>query len=147
LKRVRSATVTTESATENLPTADEVARVAEFRVALRRFLHETERVARECGLTPSWYLLLLQIKGAPDLSERATVTSLAQRLQLAQSSVTELVSRAEQAGLIEREPSAADARVIHLRLSASGEQAFARAFRSLAAERHALREVVAELED
>ena len=52
-----------------------------------------------------WYLLLLQIKGAPDLTEQTTVTALADRLQLAQSSVTELVSRAQHAGLLERTPS------------------------------------------
>ena len=40
------------------------------------------------------------IKGAPDGSEQSTVTELADRLQLAQSTVTELVSRAEETGLI-----------------------------------------------
>jgi DNA-binding MarR family transcriptional regulator len=129
------------------PTAEEAALVADFRAALRRFLHQTERVARDSGLTPAWYLLMLQIKGAPDLSERATVTALAERLHLAQSSVTELVARAEQAGLLEREQSRDDARVVHLRLSAEGERRFAQAFRSLGAERRALRETIADLED
>jgi DNA-binding MarR family transcriptional regulator len=139
--------VTARQAGKTFPTATEAAGVAAFRVALRRFLHESERVARECGLTPAWYLLMLQIKGAPDLSERTTVTALAERLQLAQSSVTELVARAEQAGLIEREPSADDARVVYLRLSPEGERRFARAFSRLAAERQALRETVAAIED
>jgi DNA-binding MarR family transcriptional regulator len=139
--------VPTEHATASSPTAEEAARVAEFRVALRRFQRQTEIVAREYGITPAWYQLLLQIKGAPDLSERTTVTALAERLQLAQSSVTELVSRAQQAGLIERSPSSDDARVIHLRLSPEGERIFARAFRSLTAERDALREAIADLED
>lgn len=129
------------------PTAEEAASVAEFRVALRRFLHETERVARDCGITPQWYLVLLLIKGAPDLSERSTVTELAERLALAQSSVTELVDRAEQAGLVHREASTSDARVAHLRLTPEGEERLAQAFQSLAAERRALREAVAELED
>src|SRR5215204_129146 len=100
----------TKQATQPVPTAAEAARVAEFRVALRRFQHHADVVARECGITPAWYLLLLQIKGAPDLTEQTTVTALADRLQLAQSSVTELVSRAEQAGLLERKPSSTDAR-------------------------------------
>jgi DNA-binding MarR family transcriptional regulator len=128
------------------PTAEAAASVAEFRVALRRFLHHTERVARECGITPRWYLLLLLIKGAPDLSERSTVTELAERLSLAQSTVTELVDRAEQAGLLRREPSAADGRVAHLRLTAEGEERFAQAFESLASERRALRDAIAGLE-
>jgi DNA-binding MarR family transcriptional regulator len=137
--------VATDQATA--PTADEAARVAEFRVALRRFQHQTEVVARDSGITPSWYLLLLQIKGAPDLTEQTTVTALADRLQLAQSSVTELVSRAQHAGLLERTPSSADARVVHLRLSAQGEKIFARAFRNLASEREALRAAIAHLDD
>jgi DNA-binding MarR family transcriptional regulator len=128
------------------PTARDAARVADFRVALRRFVHQTERVARECGLTPRWYLLLLLIKGAPDLSERSTVTDLADRLHLAQSSVTELVARAEQAGLIDREPSADDARVAYLRLTEEGERRFSEAFQSLKAERQALREAITGLE-
>jgi DNA-binding MarR family transcriptional regulator len=139
--------VTETRASDTFPTAGEVAPVAEFRLRLRNFQHETERVARDCGITPGWYQLMLQIKGSPDLTERTTVTALAQRLHLAQSSVTELVSRAEQAGLIEREPSTNDARVVFLRLSRQGEQSFARAFRNLAAERNALREAIAELED
>lgn len=129
-----------------IPTASEAAGVAEFRVALRRFQRQTEIVARECGITPSWYMLLLQIKGAPDLTEQTTVTALAKRLQLAQSSVTELVARAEKAGLIERTASREDARVVFLRLSPDGEQTFARAFRNLASERDALRAAIAELE-
>ena len=74
------------------------------------------------------------------------MTALADRLQLAQSSVTELVSRAQHAGLLERTPSSADARVVHLRLSAQGK-IFARAFRSLASEREALRAAIAHLDD
>jgi DNA-binding MarR family transcriptional regulator len=128
------------------PTAEEAARVAEFRVALRRFLHHTERVARHVGITSRWYLVLLLIKGAPDLSERSTVTELAERLHLAQSSVTELVRRVEFAGLVTREPSPTDARVIYLRLTPAGEDRLAQAFESLAAERQALREAVAGLE-
>jgi DNA-binding MarR family transcriptional regulator len=129
------------------PTVEEAASVAEFRVALRRFEHQTELVAKECGITPRWYLLLLLIKGAADLTERSTVTELAERLHLAQSSVTELVARAEQAGLVRREPSGDDGRVVYLRLTREGEHRFARAFQSLAAERHALRKAIAGLED
>ena len=128
------------------PTAEEAARVADFRVALRRFLYGTERVAREVGITPRWYVLLLLIKGAPDLSERSTVTELSERLRLAQSSVTELVARAERAGLVRREPSSEDGRVVYLRLTPEGERRFAEAFESLASERRALRDAIAELE-
>ena len=88
---------------------------------IRSFLRTSEQLAREHGLTPRRLLLLLMIKGAPDGSEQSTVTELAERLQLAQSTVTELVGRAERVGLIERERSERDLRVAHLRLTAEGE--------------------------
>ena len=125
---------------------DEYRRVAEFRASLRRFLRRSERVARESGLTPQRYLLLLMIKGSADSSERSTVTELADRLQLAQSTVTELVGRAEEAGLVEREPSTADGRVAHLRLTAEGEERLARAFTGLATERRHLLSSLVSLE-
>jgi DNA-binding MarR family transcriptional regulator len=125
---------------------DEYVRVAEFRAALRRFLRRTERIARDAGLTPQRYLLLLMIKGAADGSERSTVTTLAERLQLAQSTVTELVGRAEDAGLLTREPSRADGRVAHLGLSERGEELLAAAFTGLEAERRSLLSSLVNLE-
>lgn len=125
----------------------EVVAVAEFRASLRRFLRRTERIARHSGLTPQRYLLLLMVKGAPDGSEQSTVTELSERMQLAQSTVTELVSRAEEAGLIEREQSQTDARVAHLRLSAEGERRLMDAFTSLASERSSLRDAFEHLDD
>jgi DNA-binding MarR family transcriptional regulator len=124
----------------------EVVAVAEFRAALRQFLRRTERIARDSGLTPQRYLLLLMVKGAADGSERSTVTALAERLQLAQSTVTELVSRAEEAGLLGREQSTKDARVAHLRLTEEGEQRLTRAFTTLAAERANLRDAFSHLD-
>ena len=120
--------------------------VAEFRAALRAFLRKTEQTARRAGLTPQRYLLLLMIKGAPDGSERSTVTELAERLRLAQSTVTELVRRAEEAGLLDRAPSRSDGRVAHLRLSDEGERRLARAVRNLAQERDELRIAFEHLE-
>src|SRR5262245_33041461 len=130
----------------NGPSSEDVARVADFRAALRRFLRTTERNARSAGLTPQRYLLLLMIKGATDGSERSTVTELAERLQLAQSTVTELVSRAEETGLIARERSSTDGRIAYLRLSREGERRLALSFTSNEAERQALREAFEHLE-
>jgi DNA-binding MarR family transcriptional regulator len=124
-----------------------VVEVAEFREALRRFLRQSERVARQSGLTPQRHLLLLMIKGAPDGSEQSTVTELADRLQLAQSTVTELVSRAEEAGLVERTQSQTDARVAHLRLTPEGERRLERSFTGLLTERAQLRDAFAHLDD
>jgi len=125
---------------------DAVMHVAAFRAALRSFMRESELVARASGLTPQRYLLLLMIKGAPDGSERATVTELVDRLGLAQSTVTELVSRAEEIGLIARVPSEDDGRVAFLRLTPEGERRLSAAFTRLDVERERLREAFAELE-
>ncbi|HVS85684.1 MAG TPA: MarR family transcriptional regulator [Gaiellaceae bacterium] len=135
------------SETENMNamTVDEAIAVADFRAALRQFLRRTERVARTSGLTPQRYLLLLMIKGSQSGDEQSTVTELSERLQLAQSTVTELVRRAEDAGLIERERSTSDARVAHLRLSAEGERRLNNAFTGLASERRALSEAVSHV--
>jgi len=129
------------------PHAADVVAVAEFRAALRRFMRVSERNARAAGLTPQRYLLLLMIKGAPDGSQQSTVTELSERLQLAQSTVTELVGRAEESGLVERERSSDDGRIAHLRLTAEGERRLADSFTSNAAERSALREAFANLDE
>lgn len=128
------------------PPAADVVAVAEFRAALRRFMRVSERNARGAGLTPQRYLLLLMIKGAPNGTEQSTVTELAERLQLAQSTVTELVGRAEENGLVERERSSDDGRIAHLRLTPEGERRLADSFTSNAAERSALREAFGHLD-
>jgi DNA-binding MarR family transcriptional regulator len=118
--------------------------VASFRVALRRFFRMTEVAARESGLTPRQYLLLLLIKGEPDGSQQTTVGELCKRLHLAQSTVTELVSRAEQAGFVGVTQSASDGRVSEIRLAPKGEERLADCFARLADERELLREALAE---
>jgi DNA-binding MarR family transcriptional regulator len=133
-------------APEAEPTIDDVMAVAEFRSALRHFLRRSEKIARQSGLTPQRYTLLMMIKGAPGGNEQSTVTELAERLQLAQSTVTELVRRAEGAGLIDREQSQRDARVAHLRLTANGERRLMLAFTELEAERRQLRDAFSHLD-
>ena len=127
------------------PSLEEVQRTAAFRAALRTFQRGTERVARSAGLTPQWYLLLLLVKGSEDGAQQATVGELAKRMHLAQSSVTELVNRAERAGLVRRTASDLDGRVAHIALTEEGEERFAASFRALADERRALSRAVARL--
>jgi DNA-binding MarR family transcriptional regulator len=101
---------------------ERVMHIAEFRASLRAFLRESERVARRWELTPQRYLLLLTIKGAPDGSQRLRFTDLAERLQLSPNATTELVARAEETGLLDREPAKDDQRVTYLRLTREGER-------------------------
>ena len=115
---------------------EEAQRTAEFWEALRRFLRRNEQVARKHGLTPQRHQLLVMIKGAADGS--ATVTELSQLLQLAQNTVTELVDRAERSGLIVRESSTTDGRVVHIRLSREGERRMGRVMAELRSDRATL---------
>ena len=127
------------------PDTAEVVRVAAFRAALRSFSAASDRLARASGLTPRQHLLLLMIKGAPDGSQRSTISELVPRLQLAQNTVTELVQRAEKTGLVAREQSPLDARVVHLTLTAEGERRLARAFTELDEARSHLRRTLRAL--
>ena len=133
-------------ADQGTPTTNDVIAAAEFRSALRQFLRRSERIARQCGLTPQRHILLMMIKGAADGSEQSTVTELSERLQLAQSTVTELVRRAEEAGLVERQQSQRDARVAYLRLTGEGERRLLESFTALATEREQLRQAIAHLD-
>jgi DNA-binding MarR family transcriptional regulator len=128
-----------------LPRVERIIEVAEFRIALRRFLTTTERVARGCGLTAQQHMLLLQIEGSPDRSRRATVEQLAQRLVLDVSRITDLVLRAEDDGLLERE--LGEDGETFLRLTEDGRRRLGCVFGALASERAEFREAVSHLQD
>ncbi len=104
---------------------------AELRSALRRFLRHSEEVARRHSLTPRQYLLLLTIKAREETPGQTTITDLVERLALTQSTVTELVQRAQDAGLISRRHSAKDGRVVHLSVTPLGDRRFRAAFEEL----------------
>ena len=118
---------------------------AEFRTALRHFLRKSENAARVAGVTPSQHLLLLQIAAVPD--GRTTVSELVPKLALTQSAVTELVQRAEQAGLVRRATSPSDGRVVHLSLTPDGQERLGRIHDALGPERAELRRVIDALDD
>jgi DNA-binding MarR family transcriptional regulator len=122
------------------PSLEEFREAAALRAALRKFMRSSERIAREEGLTPSRHLLLLMIKTAS--GGRSNVTELAERMQLTQSTVTELVTRAEVAGLVRREQSEEDARISWLRLTVDGEARLARTVARTGRERQRLLELL-----
>lgn len=134
--------IISEAGGRELVSLSEYQSVADLRAALRRFLRVSERAARRHGLTQQRYLLLLMIKGAPDGRQRSTVTALSERLQLAQSSVTELVARSEEAGLLTRDPSSDDGRVVFFSLTPDGERRLAALVRDLRTERASLARMV-----
>ena len=120
---------------------------AAFRASLRRFQRISEEVARNEGLTPRRHLLLLMIKGAPGGVERSTVSELCERMQLAQSTVTELVQRAEEAGLVRRAPAREDARIAYLTLTQEGERRLAAVHAQLRPEREALAGILRDTDE
>jgi DNA-binding MarR family transcriptional regulator len=95
--------------------------LAEFRYQIRRFLHFSERIAREAGLEPQQHQLLLAIKGLPEGVE-PTVGEIAERLQLQQHSAAELIDRTEARGLVRRSRSDADRRQVFVELTPAGER-------------------------
>jgi DNA-binding MarR family transcriptional regulator len=125
---------------EHVMAENRYAAAAAFRAELRRFLRRSEDAARRHGITPRQHLLLLQIAGAPD--EQTTVSDLVGSLALTQSAVTELVQRAELAGLVERAQSKEDGRVVLLSLTRTGAERLAAVHDALGPERAHLRRVI-----
>jgi DNA-binding MarR family transcriptional regulator len=115
----------------------------ELRRALQDFTRETERVARQHGLTTERYQLLLFVKLAVRDGGGATVGELAEDLHLANSTVTQLVRRAENLGLIRRELSERDARIRYLRLTEEGERRLAATVSELGQDRARLSALLA----
>jgi DNA-binding MarR family transcriptional regulator len=93
-------------------------RLLAFRTGLRKFLHWSESRARESGLTPAQYQLLIAVKGH---GRPPTVGDLAGYLLLRHHSAVELIDRAEDAGLVTRAGDVADGRVIRVMLTELGE--------------------------
>jgi DNA-binding MarR family transcriptional regulator len=125
--------------------ANHYAPAAKFRAELRSFLRRSERAARAAGVTPSQHLLLLQIAGSDD--GETTISALVEKLALTQSAVTELVQRAEAAGLVARKGSRADGRVVYLSLTPDGEAKLAQVHETLGPERAQLRRIVDTIDD
>src|SRR4051812_49092708 len=94
--------------------------MADYRYAIRRFLRFSEDAAREAGLTPQQYQLLLAIKGYPS-RERANITELAERMQLDHHSTVGLIDRTEERGLVRRQQDTGDRRQVHVSLTSDGE--------------------------
>jgi DNA-binding MarR family transcriptional regulator len=94
---------------------------AEFRYQIRRFLRASEQIAREYGLNPQQYQLMLAVKGLPD-DQVATIGEVAERLQIQHHSTVELADRLSAKGLVRRKRDSEDRRQVLLELTAKGEK-------------------------
>jgi DNA-binding MarR family transcriptional regulator len=106
------------------PTEAELAALAEFRAALRKFLAFSEQAAAARGVTMQWYQALLVIRTFNSDSP-ITVGELASQLMIRHHSAAELVSRLETGKLVRREYDSVDRRKSLLVITAAGERCLA----------------------
>jgi DNA-binding MarR family transcriptional regulator len=98
------------------------AALAQFRYEIRRFLNFSETMSLSAGLEPQQHQALLALRGLPSAAE-ATVSVLADRMLLRHNSAVELADRLEARHLLQRVPSATDARQVLLQLTPRGNRA------------------------
>jgi DNA-binding MarR family transcriptional regulator len=94
--------------------------LAEFRYQIRRFLRFSEQLARSNGIEPQQHQLLLAVKGLPG-GKKATISELAERMQLQHHSVVELVDRLVERSFVERQRDTDDQRRVLVNLTSQGE--------------------------
>jgi DNA-binding MarR family transcriptional regulator len=95
--------------------------LAEFRYRIRIYLNGSEEAARDAGLEPQQYMLMLALRGLPPGRE-PSIRELADRMQLRHHTVVELVDRLEHRQLLRRERSRSDRRQVILHLTPRGEK-------------------------
>lgn len=93
--------------------------LASFRYLLRKFLRFSESAAREVDITPQQHQLMLGI-AAFNGSGKATVSELAEFLQERHHSVVGLIDRAVLSGLVRRESTPSDGRIVVVSLTSRG---------------------------
>ena len=104
---------------------DEYRALAELRYQIRCFLHFSEEQVRASGMEPQQHQLLLAVRGLPR-GAAATVSELAERLQLKHHSVVELVDRLERRGCVTRNSGSKDRRQVMVHLTPVGSKVLRR---------------------
>lgn len=95
--------------------------LAQFRYRLRLFLRFSEQAARAAGVTPLQHQLMLGAAGFTGHG-RATISELAECLQMRHNAVVALVGRAGRAGLVRKRALAGDRRVVQVEVTARGRR-------------------------
>jgi len=120
------------SAASDHPSRVDYRTLSDFRYQVRRFLRIRELAAYRAGIEPQQYLLLLHIKGL-DGQTPATVGALAERMQLQQHGVVQLIDRLGKRGMVRRRRGS-DRRQVVITLTARGESVLRRLVRHSVAE-------------
>lgn len=92
----------------------------QLRSAIRKYIRFVDEGARAAGVTPQQHQLLLAIKGQPG-RDWATVSEIADELQLKHNSTVGLANRCQVAGLIRKETLSEDQRYVRVSLTPKGE--------------------------
>ena len=95
--------------------------LSELRYLIRRFLQEGDETARQAGLEPQQYLLLLAIRGLGPRQE-TSIRTIAERLALRHHSTVELIDRMEAHGYVKRTRGREDRRQVLVSLQPRGEK-------------------------
>jgi len=102
-------------------TDEQYQRLLTFRTALRRFDQWSREAAESHGLTHGQHQLLLAIRGFDD-PDGPTIGDVAEALLVKHHTVTGLVDRAQEIGLVERVRDTEDSRRVRLRLLDRGAE-------------------------
>jgi DNA-binding MarR family transcriptional regulator len=103
------------------PTEREYQSLAEFRYRIRVFLAGSDDTAREAGLEPEQFQLLLAVRGMPP-GTTATIQHLAARLLVKHNTAVERIDRLARMGLLRRFHGSTDQRVVFVQLSGKGNR-------------------------
>jgi DNA-binding MarR family transcriptional regulator len=95
--------------------------MAELRYQIRLFLRFSENAARQAGIEPQQYQLLLAVKGLPR-GLKPTIGVLAERMQLQPHSTVGLVDRLVERRFLLRLRATDDRRQVLVKLTHEGEQ-------------------------
>lgn len=95
--------------------------LSQLRYLIRRFLQEGDATARQAGLEPQQYLLLLATRGLGP-GQEASIRTIAERLALRHHSTVELIDRMEAHGFVKRTRGREDRRQVLVSLQPRGEK-------------------------
>lgn len=103
---------------------EDYAKLAAFRHALRSFLRFSEEAAAAMGLTSQHYQAMLILRGWPGPGA-PSINDLSRELLIKHNSAVGLVDRLVDVGIVKRERSSADGRMVELHLTDAGRDVLA----------------------